>query len=345
MNHLEPSNAVPRYDVGSDPSPPGPEFPGCKPVHLPRDEVETYEGRLEFWDARTEIAWVCEPTSPYHEQPSQTLAALAHAIAGVRGSPIKCYGAMDLLVRDERGRKRWIMQADQSVYLRPRRARLPGLSAMIVGENDFPDVVLEVDHSTDVRRGKLGLYGSWGFPEVWVEVPARRAPSRPRSRIAGLTIHLLEAGVYRVSGESRAFPGWTAREIHTALNETTPSARTYAVIERVGMALGAREGTGPEDDPLLRSQRHQSRSEGIREGRAEGVRQGLKHERELLRRIAAVRFGAGTAERLSAILDGVSDPDRLAEAGEWIVRCESWSELLDRVQSGRAPHGKGWLGS
>ena len=112
MNHLEPSMPVPRYDAGSDPLPSGSEFPGCKPVRIPRDEVETYDGRLEFRDARTETAWVCGPTSPYHEQPSQTLAALTHAIAGVRGSPVKCYGAMDLLVRDDRGHKRWIMQAD-----------------------------------------------------------------------------------------------------------------------------------------------------------------------------------------------------------------------------------------
>ena len=345
MNLLDASNAVPGYDAGSDPSPSGPEFPGCRPVHLPRDKVESYDGRLEFWDARTETAWVCEPTSPYHEQPSQTLAALSHALAGVRGAPIKCYGAMDLLVRDERGRKRWIMQADQSVYMHPRHARLPGLSAMVVGENDFPDVVLEVDHSTDVRRGKLGLYESWGFPEVWVEVPDRHAPSRPRSRIAGLTIHVLDAGVYHVSGESRALPGWTARDIHTALNETTPSARTYAVIERVGMALGAREGTGPEDDPLMRSQRRQARAEGSREARAKGIRQDLERERALLRRMAAVRFGTDTAERLSELLDRISDPDRLAEAGEWIVRCDRGSELLDRVQSGRATHGNGWLGS
>ena len=75
MNHLNLSMPVPRYDAVSDPPTSGPEFPGCKPVHLPHDEVETFDGRLEFWDARTETAWVCEPTSPYHEQPSQTLAA------------------------------------------------------------------------------------------------------------------------------------------------------------------------------------------------------------------------------------------------------------------------------
>ena len=325
-DHPESLKPVPQYHAVNDPLPSGLEFPGCKPVHLPCGEIEAYDGRLEFWDARTETAWVCEPTSPCHEQPSQTLAALVHAIAGVRGSPIKCYGAMDLLVRDAHGRRRWIMQADQSVYLHPRRAHLPGPTAMVVGENDFPDVVLEVDYSTDVRRGKLGLYESWGFPEVWVEVPDRRAPSRPRRRTAGLTIHVLEAGAYRMSGESRAFPGWTAQGVHAALNETTSSERTYAAVERVGTELGAREGTGPEDDPLLRSQR--------RQGREEGVRQGLVHQRELLRRQAAMRFGADTAERLSGLLDGISDPDRLAEAGEWIVRCDSGSELLNRMGSG-----------
>ena len=216
---------------------------------------------------------------------------------------------------------------------------------MVVGENDFPDVVLEVDYSTDVRRGKLGLYESWGFPEVWVEVPDRRAPSRPRGRVAGLTIHVLEEGGLPRVGREPGVSRLDAQEIHAALNETTPSARTYAVVERVGMELGAREGTGPEDDPLLRSQRRQSRAEGIREGRAEGIREGLNHERELLRRMAAMRFGADTAERLLALLDGIADPDRLAEAGEWIVRCDSGSELLDRVESGRVPHERGRLGS
>ena len=333
MSHPELLKSVPRGYAADGPLPPDPEFPGCTPVHLPRGEVETYEGRLEFWDARTETAWVCEPTSPYHEQPSHTLAALVGLIASVRGSPIKCYGTMDLLARDAHGGRRWIMQADQSVYLRPLRARLPGLSAMVVGENDFPDVVLEVDHSTDVRRGKLGLYESWGFPEVWVDVPDRRAPSRPHGRPSGLTIHVLEAGAYRVSDESRAFPGWTAGDIHMSLNETTPSARTYATVERVGTELGVREGTGPEDDPLLRSQR--------RQGRAEGIRQGLDHQRELLRRLAAVRFGADTAEHLSRMLDEIAEPDRLAAVGEWIVRCGSGDELLDRVGEGRTPDGSG----
>ena len=266
----EPSPDVPRLSEL--------EFPGCTPVHLPVEEIGDYEGRLEFWDATTETAWVCEPTSPYHERPSRLLTRLAERIAGVRGSPVECYGSMDLLLRDAQGKPRRILQADESVYLHPARARLPGDAAMVIGEDDFPDVVLEVDHTTDVYRGKLRLYESWAFPEVWVDVPDRDAASRSKSRAPGLTIHVLEDGAYRVSAESLAFPGWTAEEIHRALNETAPSVRTSLVLERVGAALGAREGTGPDDDPLFRSLRRQSRAEGLaegeRKGRTEGERKG-----------------------------------------------------------------------
>ena len=248
-----------------------PAFPGCTPVHLPHAELESFDRRLEYWEAATETAWICEPVSPYHERPSRLLTRLAETISRVRGSRIECYGSMDLLLRDHRGRPQSIMQADESLYLHPADARMPA-AAMVVGEHDFPDVVLEVDHTTDARRGKLPLYESWGFPEVWVDVPEAPSPSRPRSRRPGLTIHLLEGAHYREAADSRAFPGWTAAEIHAALNEPAPSAQTSAVLERVGAALGAREGTGPDDDPLLRSQRRQ----GFERGRAEMVRQILR---------------------------------------------------------------------
>ncbi len=270
-----------------------PEFPGCKPVHLPRAEIDRFEGRLEYWDAATETAWICEPATPYHERPSRLLTRLAERIAGVRGSPIECYGSMDLLLRDERGEPRRIMQADESVYLYPARAALPGAAAMVVGQDDFPDVVLEVDHTTDARRGKLPLYESWGFPEVWVDVPDAPSPSRPRSRRPGLEIHLLARGRYRTSSASRAFPGWTAAEVHLALNEPAPSVRTSAVLERVGTALGARDGTGPDDDPLFRSQRRQGFERGRSAGRAEGVQQGRAEIVRQILRSRGIEVGKG----------------------------------------------------
>ena len=182
--------------------------------------------------------------------PGTSVTRSAERIAVVRGSHIECYGSMDLLLRDERGEPQRIMQADESLYLHPAHARLPG-AAMVVGVDDLPDVVLEVDHTTDARRGKLALYESWGFPEVWVDVPDAPSPSRPRARRPGLTIHLLENGRYRVAAESRALPGWTAAEIHEALNEAEPSARTSAVLERVGGVLGAREGNRTKRRPAV----------------------------------------------------------------------------------------------
>ena len=79
----------------------------------------------------------------------------------------------------------------------------------------------------------------------------------------------------------------------------------------------------------------EGREQGVREGREQGVKegieQGLEHERALLRRLAASRFGAETAERLSGTLAGIADPEALAEVGEWLVRCETGSEFLARV--------------
>ena len=63
----------------------------------------------------------------------------------------------------------------------------------------------------------------------------------------------------------------------------------------------------------------------------EGLEQGLAHERALLRRQAASRFGEDTAGRLSEALAQVADPERLAEVGEWLVRCDTGAELLARV--------------
>ena len=175
------------------------------------------------------------------------------------------FGSVDLLVRDARGTPERMMQADETLYLHPGRARLPA-GSLVIGEHDLPDVVLEVDHTTDVRPGKLPLYESWGFPELWVVVPPAGARRR---RPAGVTIHRLKGGRYRSATASRAFPGWTAAEIHTALTEPATTAYTWRVLERVGRTLGAQEGTGPDDTPLLRSLGEQARAEGQAAGRAE----------------------------------------------------------------------------
>ena len=163
-----------------------------------------------------------------------------------------------------------------------------------MGSDTLPDVVLEVDNTTDVRRGKLALYESWGFPEVWVEVPDESSPSRPAGLRPGLTIHLLEGGRFRTASSSRAIPSWTAQEIDLALNEREVSYVTMAALRRVGRTLGAAVGTGPDDDPLLREERLQSRAEGRAEGHAEGRAEGrtealVETQREVVLKVLKLR--------------------------------------------------------
>ncbi|MCY4375653.1 MAG: hypothetical protein OXC31_17975, partial [Spirochaetaceae bacterium] len=85
----------------------------------------------------------------------------------------------DLLIHNARGERQRIMQADQILFLRPAQTK-PAGNAVEVGTDALPDVVLEVDNTTDVRRNKLLLYESWGFPRCgW---RCRRSPSRADRR-------------------------------------------------------------------------------------------------------------------------------------------------------------------
>ena len=252
-----------------------PEFPGCRPIHVSRDGIADYEGRLEYWEADTETAWVVRaPVSFWHELPGQRLARLTERIAAVRGAAIETVGNTDLLLRNQAGERQRILQADQVVYLRQQAIRRLG-AAIEIGQDEVPDVLLEVDLTTDVRRGKLTLYESWGFREVWVDVPHHRTPSSPRSREAGLTIHLLGPDGYGTSATSQAFCGWSAAEIHRALNEDALSGETVFVLRRVGRAMGERSGTGPDDDPFLSAERKESRLAGRVEGAWEGASQAV----------------------------------------------------------------------
>ena len=184
-----------------------------------------------------------------------------------------------------------------------------------------------MDHTTDVYRGKLRLYEAWGFPEVWVEAPNHRTASRPKRRRAGLTIHVLEGGVYRELPESRAFPGWGAEELRVAFNERVRSAPTCAVLERVGSALGAREGAGPDDDPMLRSLRGQSRAEGERQSRMEGREEGRAG---MVRAMLSSR-GIGFSEDFPADVPGFAEsPEAVIVAAAFA--CDSEQDFRARVR-------------
>ena len=96
-------------------------------------------------------------------------------------------------------------------------------------------------------------------------------------------------------------------------------------LEDLAMSLEERVAQWPK--PYI----EQGRQEGISLGRE----QGMEHERQLLRRIAATRFDSATADRLAAAIGAEADPQRLMEVGEAIARCATGGELLREIGSRR----------
>ena len=265
---------------------------GCRPFPLPAAEMADYDGRYEYWEAG--VGWELRDTSPKHEQPRSRLVELIGDIAKMRGTPIAMFGTADLQERDADGGRLRAAEADDLIYLDGPEA-LPDV--FIIGVHPLPDVVFEVDLTTDIRNRKLDVYASWGIPELWVEVPEADMPSK-RKR-PGLTIHVLEAqdGRFREQAESAAFPTLSAQEIHAAVNSPFTTERSVRAARRVGGILGQRAGTGPENDPFLRAERRLSRLAGWREGRTRGIEEGLAEGRE--KALAEGRL----AERMSMLED------------------------------------------
>ena len=316
MIHPSPfvDTAAPRGDPPA-PAPAGdaPDLPGCESFPLSVNEIERYDERIEYWDARIGKAWRVRDVSSWHEQPGQRLAMLTARMASVRGTVSECFGSTSLARLDAAARPRQILQADNVVYLRPAQWKARG--RVNVDTGPLPDVVLEVDHTTDVRRWKLGKYQQWGFPEIWVLVPRKRSVRAP-----GLAIHARDAGGgYRQASESVAFPGWTAAEIHRALTEEPLSAATWAAVERVGRALGERDGTTPEDDPLTRSLHAGAEARGEARARAEAVVAALR-----ARGIDVPADVAADAD----LLAGRSIETAMAEA----MACSDAADFLRRIR-------------
>ena len=114
----------------------------------------------------------------------------------------------------------------------------------------------------------------------------------------------------------QAFAEWVRRLAKrlTPGEEELPPVRT---LEDVRMTLEQRVAQWPK--------------QWFQEGREEGLEQGLEHERVLLCRQATSRFGAATAKQLSGALARIAGPDRLADIGDWLVRCDTGEEFLARV--------------
>ena len=116
----------------------------------------------------------------------------------------------------------------------------------------------------------------------------------------------------------RAFVDWI-RQIAGRLAPAGASVAPVRTLEEANMSLVERVAEWPK--------------QWLREGRAQGLTQGVDQQRALLCRQAAARFDADTAVRLAHLLAPIADPERLAEVGVWLVRCDTATEFLARFDS------------
>lgn len=127
---------------------------------------------------------MCEPTTRFHEHPSQRLARLAERIAATRGSPIETFGTTDLMRYDPPGERKVLMQADQILYLHPLEYDV-WTRDVDIGSSERPEVVLEVDYSTDVGGGSSGSTRRGAFRKSgWTCRTRRRRAGRSPAALA-----------------------------------------------------------------------------------------------------------------------------------------------------------------
>ena len=121
----------------------------------------------------------------------------------------------------------------------------------------------------------------------------------------------------------RAFVDWI-RQIAGRLAPPEASVAAVRTLEEASMSLLERVAEWPKQ--WLR----EGREQGVVEGRAQGLSQGVEQQRALLCRQAEARFDAATAARLADLLASMAEPERLAEVGDWLVRCDTAATFLAR---------------
>ena len=109
---------------------------------------------------------------------------------------------------------------------------------------------------------------------------------------------------------------------------------TAAFTEWVGQVLLPRRFRGSVSGPLPRLEEVRTMlAETVQEWTAEWVEQGREQgQRVLLCRQAARKFDAAAGERLAILLEGVTDSDRLAQVGDWIIECGTADDLFARLE-------------
>lgn len=105
----------------------------------------------------------------------------------------------------------------------------------------------------------------------------------------------------------------------------------------MGPALADDGPWGGEMATLQEARAREWRARVLREGREQGIELGVARgiaqgRVDLLRHLAMRKFGAPVVERFAEMLDGLDDPEQLAEIGDWLIECDAADALLQRME-------------
>ena len=158
----------------------------------------------------------------------------------------------------------------------------------------------------------------------WVRLLRARSPEELLGRLVDAIREFPEA------------PDQAFREaLHTwaqaLLTRMAPDAHALPPLLELENGQGERDMT-----TLLEANLSKWRAGVVQEGIAQGIERGEARvradQRAQLRRQAGRKFGGGAAERLSALIEGESDPKRLAEVLDWIIDCSTEDEFLAHAE-------------
>ena len=171
---------------------------------------------------------------------------------------------------------------------------------------------------------------------------ARPAEDWPLDNRVSATVRLQAAGtphtlLPRLLEESARFPGAGNEAFRRALWEhKSGGGAGFPAFEELEQTKGAVMATVAEAawDRWDAKVRAEAFEQGIARGIEQGVERGVRRGgARLIGRLAALKFGTGSAERLAGLLEGVAEQEDLDRVGDWILECGSGGELLSRVSS------------
>ncbi len=151
----------------------------------------------------------------------------------------------------------------------------------------------------------------------WIASMELDSSARNVSRVVGRVLDEYPGPEHKRLRE--AFRDWVlgAAESWGIAEETLQQVKS---LKEAGMIYAGVEELKERIEEL----KERGRREGRREGRAEG-------STAVVCRLARLKFGAQTAERLSTVLEGITDPERIARIGDRVIECGTGAELLERA--------------